>query len=263
MKNFRPSLKKLPYFLLLGIFIPLLCFSKNSPQKNEIAGHGYYMSQYEKGNIDTVIIEHAKESQTVMFGEIHDSVTEGSPPPIADSYYVISLLSELRKVGYQYLALEVNRNAPEQSHSSDILQFYADYTNGIGKSENKYAHAKPGWIELTRTAVDLGFQLRFIGASSRGMGGDFLRDKKMFENLQEEIFKKDGKAKVLIYIGANHILGSRKPQDEPASTTKTRPLGAILDDYTKGRNFTVYMGYPSDTPEDCDLFISHFIWQKK
>jgi hypothetical protein len=53
------------------------------------------MCKYEKGNLDTVIIEHAKESRTVMFGEIHDTVISGSPPPIEDSRYVISLLPEL------------------------------------------------------------------------------------------------------------------------------------------------------------------------
>ena len=43
---------------------------------------GYYMCGYEKENIDTVILAHARESRSVMFGEIHDSVVAGAPPPL-------------------------------------------------------------------------------------------------------------------------------------------------------------------------------------
>ncbi len=67
------------------------------------------MCQYEKGNIDTIILKHAKISQTVMFGEIHDSVLSGAPAPVGDSLYVVSLLLKLRAIGYKYLALEVNK----------------------------------------------------------------------------------------------------------------------------------------------------------
>ena len=109
--------------------------------------------------------------------------------------------------------------------------------------------------------MDLGFKVRFIGASARGIDGDSLRDKRMFENLKRKIFDKDEKAKVLVFIGADHILGSRTPHNGYRSADKRKPLGALLDEYTDGRNFTVYMGYPGDTPEGCDLFISHFIWE--
>jgi hypothetical protein len=144
-----------------------------------------------------------------------------------------------------------------------MLAFYSDYRDGMVKDESTYTHAKPGWIGLTKTAMDLGFTLRFIGASPSGIAGDSLRDKRMFEKLKQEIFMKDGNAKVIVYIGANHILGSFDPADNPDAMRKKRPLGAYLDDYTRGRNFTVYMGYPTDTPAGCDLFISHFIWQNK
>jgi hypothetical protein len=41
---------------------------------------------------------------------------------------------------------------------------------------------------------------------------------------------------------------------------KRKPLGFFLEEYTKGRNLSVYMGYTSDTPVGCDLVISDFIW---
>ena len=144
MRIVRSALKKLPYLLLLGIIFPLPCSSKNSPATNNRAAHGYYMSKYEKGNIDTIIIAHAKECRTVMFGEIHDSIFAGSPPPIADSHYVISILPQLGRIGYEYLALEVDQKAPKQTHSSNILRFYADYRNGIAMNKKHYLHAKPG-----------------------------------------------------------------------------------------------------------------------
>jgi len=131
-----------------------------------------------------------------MFGEIHDSVISGSPPPIADSSYVISLLPALREIGYQYLALEVARNAPKESHSQGLLQAYADYRKGFEIHEKDYLHVKPGWIALLKIAMDLGFDIRYIGASSRGLVGDSVRDKRMFEKLKQEIFDKDEKAKV-------------------------------------------------------------------
>lgn len=66
----------------------------------------YAMCRYEQDNIDTLIIEHAKASQTVMFGEIHDTALADLPPPIEDSLYVATLLTRLKQIGYTYLALD-------------------------------------------------------------------------------------------------------------------------------------------------------------
>jgi hypothetical protein len=247
--------------LALGAFLLALvpCFAAGAlgglPQPIDC---DYYMCQYEKGNIDTVILEHAKLSQTVMFGEIHDTVLTGAPAPVGDSLYVVSLLPELMAIGYRYLALEVDKTAQTEGHSRDLVRFHAACRQGRCGGTKRYPHAKPGWIGLVGRAIELGYEIRFIDVPP---GAGFRhRDREMYENLKREIFDRDEAARVIVYIGANHI------GEQPTHTGiylykgKRRPLGYYLDAFTRGRNFSVYMGHPWDTPEGCDLFIGDFIW---
>jgi hypothetical protein len=220
----------------------------------------YYMCQYEKGNIDAIILAHAKLSQTVMFGEIHDTVLAGAPAPVGDSLYVVSLLPELRAIGYEYLALEVDKAAQKPGHSFDVVRFHESFHRGEALIEKAYVHAKPGWIGLVRSAMELGFKIRFIDVAPKRRAGFFPRDREMFVNLQGEIFDRHADARVIVYIGANHIGEQPTPSGIYLYKGKRRPLGYFLDDYTGGRNFSVYMGHPWDTPEGCDLFIGDFIW---
>jgi hypothetical protein len=220
---------------------------------------GYYMCQYEKGNVDTVIIEHAKTCQTVMFGEIHDSVVKRNPAPVEDSLYVITLLLKLKEVGYEYIALEVNKHALEQGHSHDIVRFCENYKNGESIKKEQYPDAKPGWIELVKEAIDFGYKIRFTDVDQKSKLGSFPRDRAMFEEMKREIFDVNEKAKVIVYIGANHISEYETDAGVSLCMGKMRPLGYLLDKYTKGGNFSVYMGHTYDTPEGCDLFISYFI----
>ncbi|GEM_PF-2684343 len=218
------------------------------------------MCQYEKETLDTVIVEHAKESQTVMFGEIHDTVLSGSPPPIEDSRYVISLLPLLKQAGYTYLALEVKENARVQGHSRDILRCYRDCMKEKEIQEENYPHAKPGWIELVKTAVKLGYRIKFIDVPLGGIRGVSSRDLAMFKKLESDIFARDEKGKIVLYVGANHVIEQETYEALYLHRGKERPLGLLLNEYTKGKNYSVYMGYPYDTPGKCDLFISYFIW---
>jgi hypothetical protein len=195
-----------------------------------------------------------------MFGEIHDRVLVGSSPPIKDSYYVMSLLPRLRKIGYGYLALEVNEKARENCHSNDMVRCYVDYKKNKRTNGERYPYAKPGWIELMKKAIDLNFEIKFIDSPLGSTYGDPLRDKKMFEKMKNDIFDTDGKAKVVVYIGANHISEYETSQETCSNKRKSKPLGFFLEEYTRGRNFSVYMGYPHDTPVGCDLIISDFIW---
>jgi hypothetical protein len=222
-------------------------------------GCDYYMCGYEKSNIDTIIIEHAKTCQTVMFGEIHDNVVQGMPAPVADSSYVITLLSKLREIGYEYLALEVDKTA-SQGHSYDVVRFYKNYKKGNNSHKDKYPAAKPGWIELVKNAVDLDYKIRFIDIATNGSLSNIPRDESMFNRIKEEIFDKNKNAKVIVYIGAFHIGECETNMGIYMCKGKRRPLGYFLDHYTRGKNFSVYMGHTYDTPEGCDLFISYFIW---
>jgi hypothetical protein len=235
--------------------------SKDNHRKHETCNCGYPMCQYEKENLDTVIIGHASESQIVMFGEIHDTVCSESPPPVADSRYVISLLPELKKIGYGYLALEVDADGREKCHSNDIVRFYRDYRNGKEIRETDFCYAKPGWIQLVKRAADLGYRIKFIDAPLGGRGGVSSRDAEMFKKVKSEILNQDEKAKIVVYVGAHHVIEKETYEGVYLHRGKVKPLGLLLDEYTKGKNFTVYMGHTHDTPAKCDLFISYFIWE--
>jgi hypothetical protein len=216
----------------------------------------YMMCQYEKGNIDAVILSHARDHQTIMFGEIHDSVLVGAPRPLEDSLYVISLLDDLYALGYRYLALEVQADAPPHTHSADIVRFLQDYRNDNFAPAADYPHAKPGWIELIIKSMAHGYQVIFIDSAKPGID----RDATMYATMKREIFDNNPNAKVLVYIGAHHICEMETIAGFTSFPGKRKPLGLLLSDYTNGKNYSVYMGFPTDTPMGCDLFISNFIW---
>jgi hypothetical protein len=196
-----------------------------------------------------------------MFGEIHDAAIEGMRLPIEDSQYVITLLSKLRKIGYEYLALEVNKNTEEEGHSYDIVSFYKAYIAEGYCHEEEYPNAKPGWIELIKEAIDIGYKIRFIDVFQRNSFSHFPRDEAMFEKIREEIFDEDRNAKIIVYIGANHIGENETQNGIYLYGGKQKPLGYYLNKYTKGNNYSVYMGNTYDSPVGSDLFISYFIWE--
>lgn len=243
-----------------GVCLPAPLFSK-MPQKDPgTAPCTYFMCEYEKSNIDTIILEHAKACQTIMFGEIHDNALEGMPPPVQDSIYVVTLLAQLREMGYAYLALEVNQHAPAGTHSNDLVRFYRIYKKGQPIQKSHFFYAKPGWIELVKKAIDLGYNIRFIDAGQRSGFFNLPRDQAMYETLKKEIFDSHHNARVIVYIGAFHIGEQETDTGIFMGPGKKKPLGLLLDQYTKGKNFSVYMGHTKDTPVGCDLSISDFIW---
>ena len=256
-------MKPLLIFVRVIIIGPILFYGFNhksfafdSKAKMKKIACDYFMCQYEKANIDEIILSRAKESQTVMFGEVHAAVIAGDPPPVEDSRYVISLLKSLKTIGYDYLALEVKASALPGSHSHDLVSYLDDYTKGQPVIKAHYPFAKPGWVELMAAALAYQYKLVFI---DRPNGGED-RDAAMYHAMQTDIFSKDPNAKVLVYIGANHIMENESTGGFVSRSGRRKSLGFLLNQYTKGHNFSVYMGYPWDTPVGCDLFIGRFIW---
>ena len=244
---------------LVGIAVYLMfCAAAYSKDRgvHPLEDCGYYMCSYEKENIDAVILGHARENRTVMFGEIHDSVVAGTPPPLEDSLYVISLLEKLKAIGYSYLALEVQKNAPMDTHSHDILRCMKDYRSGTAINDRNYPYAKPGWIDLMIKALDIGYKPVFYTIADQGAD----RDAEMFRAIKEQVFDRDARARVLVYVGAGHISQLETQWGFAHHLSKRRPLGLLLNDFTQGKNFSVYIGYPDDTPAGCDLVISSFVW---
>jgi hypothetical protein len=217
---------------------------------------GYYMCQHEKENIDTVILNNARNNQTVMFGEIHDSVIIDEPQPLEDSLYVITLLEPLKAMGYRFLVLEVHQNPPSNTHSHDMHRSLEDYRRGHIIDEQYYPHAKPGWINLMVKALDLGYTPVFLHESLPGID----RDAAMYTAIKEQIFDEDPRAKVVVYIGAAHVCQIETMGGFSGYHARRRPLGLLLEEHTQGKNYSVFLGYPEDTPAGCDLIISHFVW---
>jgi hypothetical protein len=259
--NWRANLIR-PFVFKAVICLFALCcynakgFSFEFNNESTIISCDYLMCQYEKTNIDQIILYHAKINQTVMFGEIHDVVIIGYLPPIEDSRYVISLLYDLKVIGYDYLALEVNETSLPGCHSHDMMRFLSNYIEGQRISKEEYPFIKPGWMELVTAALENEYKLVFINRPFGGMD----RDSAMYYAMQTDIFNDDPNAKVLVYIGANHISETETTDGFSSRIGTRKPLGFLLNQYTKGRNFSVYMGYPWDIPVGCDLFIGDFIW---
>ena len=217
---------------------------------------GYFMCQYEKENIDSVILWHARQSRSLMFGEIHDSVMPGTPPPLEDSLYVISILKGLKAIGYRYLALEVQKDAPLHTHSHDLQLCLKNFRSGKTIRVRDYPFAKPGWIDLMLAAVKIGFQPVFFDPFTAGAD----RDADMFRSIKEQIFDRDTHAKVLVYVGAGHIRKLETRDGLSRRLSRRQPLGLLLNNFTGGKNYSVYVGYPDDAPAGCDLIISSFVW---
>lgn len=150
----------------------------------------------------------------------------------------------------------------EQSITTrDIAGNVAEASQGLSEagrttSQEDYPYAKPGWIALVSAAMEQGFKLVFINQPYEGRD----RDAAMYHAMYKDIFDKNPDAKVVVYIGANHISEYETTGGFSNRVARRSPLGYLLNRYTKGRNFSVYMGHPWDTPTGSDLFISQFIW---
>jgi len=102
-------------------------------------------------------------------------------------------------------------------------------------------------------------QILFYDASEDEYESFNQRDKIAFENLKELIFDKDPNAKVIVYCGTKHI--NEKPTFEksfarPIGKESTKFLGFYLNEYTRGKNFTVSLcEYSMYKPPHCDLII--------
>jgi hypothetical protein len=101
-----------------------------------------------------------------------------------------------------------------------------------------------------------GSNLFFFTVSNSGLD----RDEEMFLSIKHQIFDLDTQARVLVYVGANHISKLETYWRYAGRSIVHRPLDLLLNKLTHGRNYSVYVGYPDDTPVGCDLVIGSFVW---
>ncbi len=171
------------------------------------------------------ILEGAKASQTVIFGENHYS-------PYDDNY-VAKLLPELKKLGYTYFAVELDgkyKDAP--NYYKDVLE---------SNKPNKPLS------QLVKTAESVGMGIVFYDYSREIKGYSSIKNKlimsrreqKAFANLQEMIFDKDPKAKVVVFCGISHIAEKEYGLVANPEICKIYWLGFFLEKYTCGKNLSV------------------------
>jgi hypothetical protein len=137
-----------------------------------------------------------------------------------------------------------------------MLRCLQDYRRGKAIKPEDYPYAKPGWVELMVKALEIGFKPIFFDCSTTETD----QDAEMFRAIREQVFDRDADARVLVYVGAGHISEVAGPPPFSRRPSKRRPLGLLLSIFTHGKNYSVYMGYPEDTPAGCDLIISRFVW---
>ncbi len=199
-------------------------------------------SEYNKKTIEEIILERAKESQTIMFGDNH------APIHLGTEVLIKKLMPPLKELGFNYFAIELSSKA--QKIIDDAANKKIDslsYSEKISKIEewemwwsNNYHY------DLIKEATKNGFKIIAYDTwdlDKYPKGSP--RDKKEFENLEDLIFKKDKNARIIIYCGNNHISESEIREKKEVYI----PLGKHLNEYTKGKNLSLSIDSKADDPD--------------
>ena len=132
-------------------------------------------------NIKRDILNLSKDSQILMFSENHFKPLHRKT--------ITSLLQELKKQGYNYLALEALAMGSDSllNKGSNVLTSMGFYTR------------EQNYVELIETAQNLGFT--FVSYD------DFAKDRELSQatNIFNKTIKKDPNAKVIVLAGFGHI----------------------------------------------------------
>ncbi len=170
-------------------------------------------------NLEALVTSKASEYQVVMFGEQHGSYRR-------DDDFVIRLLPEMKKRGFNYLAFEIERN-PMRGHN--LLADYAsgklsrnditpekisrlEWMNVVSDTTKEIITIRPeslaeleGWFDLIDAAKREGIIVVCYDANTKEFKSSDEREKKAFENLKELVFYEEPSTKLMIYCGAVHL----------------------------------------------------------
>lgn len=136
-----------------------------------------------------VILEMAKGRQAVFFNEAHSA-------PITRTL-TIQLLARLRQEGFNYFAAETLYLADKDLNKRGYpIAGTGFYTN------------EPLYAEMVRTALHLGYTVVAYDAENAGVGDP--RERAGAENLYNQVFKKDPKARLIVNAGFAHVQKSGK-----------------------------------------------------
>jgi len=131
-----------------------------------------------------VILEMAKDRQAVFFNEAHSA-------PLTRTL-TIQLLAKLREQGFTHFAAETlyetDKDLNKRKYPTAASGFYVN---------------EPLYGEMVRTALRLGYKVVAYDVENAGVGDP--REKAGAENLYNQVFKQDPKARLVVNAGFAHV----------------------------------------------------------
>jgi hypothetical protein len=166
------------------------------------------------------IISNAAHYQVIMINEAHDKPVHRA--------FTCSLLEDLYKAGYRYLAMEMLNNF--SNHCLDSLNVFTGYYTN-----------EPVAGELVRKALQLGYRLISYEDTAISSHTGTQRDSIQAQNIYA-VLKKDPAAKILVHAGYAHIseeiLGDYIPMARWFKTISgINPFTVQQTSMTEGSNF--------------------------
>jgi hypothetical protein len=148
-----------------------------------IASHADEFKDISHTDARKYIIDKAKDQQVIMINEAHCKPLH--------RVFTLSLLDDLYKLGFRYLAMEALTN-----HSAQSVQ-KVDINTG-------YYLAEPIAAELVRKALKLGYTLIPYEDTTTTHHSGTQRDSAQAANIYN-VLQKDPEAKILVHAGYGHI----------------------------------------------------------
>lgn len=222
----------------------------------------------EKQDLEKIVLSQSSEYNIVMFGEFHIGYRK-------DNDFVIKILPELKKQGFEYLAMELVRN-PSSFMEAEVSKIFTDYISGrITKKDiniGNYAldledveTCATGWLDVVDKAKEVGMKIIFYDANGEEYSSFNEREKKSFKNLKEIILDKNPNAKIAIYCGRRH-LNEREAYDKeiveweeilncrnPSKNGKFKSVAYYLNLYTQGKVLTISLKGSNKYIKYCDI----------
>lgn len=212
--------------------------------------------------LEELVLSNSVKSKIVMFGEYHIRYR-------FDSDFVIGILPKLKEQGFNYFALELDRNPPETNKLKKTLSDYASgkltemSLNWIYPEDKSAA----GWFDLINAVKKADMEIICYDANENELTSWNDREEIAFKNLKELIFDKYPDAKVIIYCGASHL--NEKPTYDEEARNWEQGNGLVNNDkdgrytclafhmnkHTRGKTFTVCLVPFYKKPSYCDLTI--------
>ncbi|MGE5562832.1 MAG: hypothetical protein ACM3ZV_05910 [Bacillota bacterium] len=148
----------------------------------------------------TEIVERARRTTVVILNEEHQSPR--------DRAFALQVARALRPLGYSILAVEAFRSSPDAAERERKAKLIAD--NGYVRLDTGVYTKDPVFADFVRQSLAMGYSpvvYDFISANGAPALSDpgAQREQGEADNLMRAIFSKDRRAKVLIYVGYDHV----------------------------------------------------------